>query len=75
LGILVIVGEVAMDLRTTGVTTSVDMGLETSDPNAAVIKVVPVAWEDTSPLEPDILLMVATAGFDEDQVAKVVRSC
>jgi len=41
--ILVFVGEVAMDVRTIGVTTSVDTGLETTPSNVAVIKVVPVA--------------------------------
>ena len=64
-----------MDVRTAGVTTSVDTGLETINPNAAVILVVPVSCEDASPLEPAALLMVATAVFDEDQVARVVRSC
>jgi hypothetical protein len=32
-----------MDVRMAGVTTSVDTGLETIDPDEAVIKAVPVA--------------------------------
>jgi hypothetical protein len=41
--ILVLVGDVAMDVRMTGVTISVDAGLEVIVLNAAVTKVVPVA--------------------------------
>lgn len=67
---LVLVGVVAIDVRTAGVTASVDTGLETIEPDVAVIKVVPVAKEEATP----VLLIVATAVFDEDQVANVVRS-
>jgi len=70
-GILVFVGDVAMDVRTIGVTTSVDTGLEVIPLNSALMMVVPVAWEVANPA----LLMVATAVFDEDHVANVVRSC
>jgi hypothetical protein len=39
----VFVGEVAMEVRTIGVTTSVDTGFEVILSNVALIKVVPVA--------------------------------
>jgi hypothetical protein len=40
----------------------------------AVIIAVPAASDMTSPLEPDVLLIVATAVLSELQVAKVVIS-
>lgn len=72
---LVPVGAIAIDTNVAGVTTSVDTGLETTKSNVAVINVVPVAREVTSPFEPAILLIVATPGTDEVHVARVVRSC
>ena len=41
----------------------------------AVIVVVPMASEVTSPLEPTVLLNVATACDDELQLTKVVSTC
>ncbi len=43
--------------------------------SVAVIVVAPVAALEASPSLPPALLMVATAGEDELQVAVVVRSC
>lgn len=43
-------------------------------PNVAVIVVVPVAWAVASPLVPSVLLMVATAVFDELHVTAAVAS-
>lgn len=71
---LVLVGASTIDTNVAGVTTSVDDGLETTESNAAVINVVPVAREVTSPFEPAALLTIATPGLDEVQVARVVRS-
>jgi hypothetical protein len=44
-------------------------------PDTAMIVVVPVPTEVALPLLPETLLMVATDGTDELQVADVVRSC
>ena len=44
-------------------------------PTAAVIVVVPAAIDVALPLEPAALLMVATAVFDDVQLADCVRSC
>ena len=65
----------AIDTNASGITISVDTGFETTESNAAVIRTVPVAREVTSPFDPAVLLMVAIALLEEDQVAHVVRSC
>jgi hypothetical protein len=44
-------------------------------PDAAVIVVEPVAAEVANPIEPEALLMAATAVADELHVTVVVRSC
>jgi len=73
--ILWLIGEMAIDTNSSAVTIRVDTGLETTESYAAVIRVVPVASDDTSPFDPAVLLIVATPIFDDDQVAHVVRSC
>jgi hypothetical protein len=44
-------------------------------PDVAVIAVEPVAIEVANPLEPDVLLIAATAAVDEFHITVVVRSC
>ena len=44
-------------------------------PDVAVIVVEPADTEVARPLEPDVLLTVATGAFDEFQVTAVVRFC
>lgn len=68
-GMLRFAGVSSMDTSVRAVTVRV-IELEVIFPDAAVIVVVPVASEVTSPA----LLMVATVGVDEFQVTDVVRS-
>jgi hypothetical protein len=44
-------------------------------PDSALIIVVPAAADVANPLDPVVLLMVATSGADETQVIDVVRFC
>lgn len=44
-------------------------------PEVTVITTVPVLTADPNPSVPPALLIVATALFDDDQVAVAVRSC
>jgi hypothetical protein len=44
-------------------------------PDVAVMVVEPAVTEVASPLDPDALLMVATAAAEEPQVTVVVRFC
>ena len=44
-------------------------------PNKTMMVVVPVRDEVTNPLEPAVLLIVATVVSEELQVTEVVRSC
>jgi hypothetical protein len=69
--ILGLVGVIAMDTSVAGVTVRV-VDPETS-PDVAVIDVEPAATEVASPLEPAVLLTVATPVEDELQVTAVVR--
>ncbi len=68
-----LVGFTAMDTSVAEVTVSViDPAIL---PDVAVIVVEPAATEVANPLEPDALLMAATAEVDELQVTVIVRSC
>jgi len=62
-----------MDTSIAGVTASaVDPDML---PEVAVIVVEPAAIEAARPLDPAVLLMVATEAADEFQLTAVVRSC
>jgi hypothetical protein len=61
-------------VSTAGVTVSVVVGLDITPENTAEIAVDPSLTDVASPFEPETLLMVATAVFEDDQVAHVVRS-
>jgi hypothetical protein len=66
-------GVMAMDTGVTGLTVRVE---ETDIlPEAAVMVVAPIATEEALPLEPAVLLIVATDVADELQVTDAVRSC
>jgi hypothetical protein len=64
--IMAVAGIISIDSSTAGVTVSV-VEPEKS-PELAVIVVEPAATDVTSPLEPDVLLMVATLVFEVFQV-------
>jgi hypothetical protein len=68
-----LVGVTAMDTSVAGVTVSV--AVPETLPDVAVIVVEPAATDVALPLEPEALLMVATAILDDFQVTAVVRSC
>lgn len=65
-------GVMVIEVRTAGVTVSVAEG-ELTESNIAVMNVVPVLRDVTSPLVAALLLIVATAEFDENQVAHLVK--
>ncbi len=67
-------GVTVIDVITAGVTVSVAVGLDVTPENTAEMAVDPSPTEVASPFEPRALLMVATAAFEDDQVAHVVRS-
>ncbi len=67
-------GVTAIDVSTAGVTLSVAVGLDVTPENTAEMAVDPSLTEVASPFEPEALLMEATAVFEDDQVAHVVRS-
>ena len=62
-------------IETTAATVTVSTVLAETEPETAVIVVVPVATLVASPWLPEELLMVATAVLEEVQVAVVVRFC
>ena len=66
-------GVTAIATKTAGVTISIT-GVDVTPENIAVMVVEPMATDVASPFEPDVLLMVAISGFDEVQVALVVKS-
>lgn len=74
MGIVVLVGVVAIDTSKAGVTVSVadDEGTESI---VAVIVVVPMSTAVARPFEPGVSLTVATAVVDVAQVANDVTSC
>ena len=65
-------GVMVMDCRIGWVTVSPAAG-EVTKLKAAVMFVEPSASAEARPLVPDTLLIEATVGFDESQVAHVVR--
>lgn len=67
-------GVIVTDVSTAGVTVSVAVGLDVTPENTAEITVDPSLTAVASPFEPETLLMEATAVFEDDQVAHVVRS-
>lgn len=67
------VGVTLMETSVAGVTVTAEFAEML--PEAAVMVVVPVVTPWTIPLEPAVLLTVATAGVAELQVTEVVRSC
>lgn len=67
-------GVTVTDVSTAGVTVSVAAGLDVTPENTAEMTVDPSLTAVASPFEPETLLMVATAVFEDDQVAHVVRS-
>ena len=73
-GMLGPAGVIAIDTNVAGVTVKV-VGVDVTPPSTAVIRVLPVATEVAIPAVPEALLMVATAGVAEVQVAWLVRSC
>src|SRR5438094_153399 len=66
-------GVTAIDTRVAAVTVST-AGAEVTAPEVAVMLVAPVLAPVASPSDPEALEMEATLGFDELQVAVVVRS-
>jgi hypothetical protein len=72
-GMLVVVGETEIETRVAAVTVSCAAGVEVTPENKAVMSVVPVPFDSTSPNEPEALPTVATDGDDELQSEKVVR--
>src|SRR5512144_1274324 len=74
IGIVVLVGVVAIDTSTADVTVSVadDEGTESI---VAVIVAVPMSTAVVRPFEPGVSLTVATAVLDVAQVANDVTSC
>ena len=66
-------GVMVIDVRIAAVTERV--ADELTESNVAAMSVVPVLTEVASPLVAAALLIVAIAGFDEDQVAHVVKLC
>jgi hypothetical protein len=67
------VGDIVMLVRVACVTVSVvDILIPL---NVAVIVAVPVPVHDASPFEPDVLLIVATAVFDDTHDTEAVRFC
>jgi hypothetical protein len=60
-------------METTAAGDTVKTVVPEIEPDVAVIVVVPVARLVASPWLPEVLLMLATAGLDEVQVAVVVR--
>jgi hypothetical protein len=70
---LVVVGETEIETRVAGVTVRAAEA-EATPENEAVMSVVPVPFDSTSPNEPAALPTVATEGDDELQSAEVVRS-
>ena len=73
LAMLGLVGVIAMDTSTAGVTVRV-VAPDTL-PDVAMIVVEPVAMAVVDPFEPAALLIVAMVVFDELQVTAVVKSC
>lgn len=73
-GKLVVTGMMSIDSKTAAVTVRV-AAVEVTPEYMAVISATPTDTDEASPFEPAALLMVATAVFDELQVAHVVRSC
>jgi len=71
-GIFELGGVMVMEDKTAGVTDSVDDG-ELTESKVAVMNVVPVLTDVTSPLVPSVLLIVATPVSDDVQLAQVVR--
>ena len=67
-------GVTVIEVITSGVTVSVAVGSEVTLENIAETAVEPMSMAVASPLEPEALLIVATAVFEDDQVAHVVRS-
>jgi hypothetical protein len=67
-------GVTAIETRVAGVTLKVTAG-ELIPLNIAVIEVVPAMSVVASPAEPAVLLIEATAVFEETQVTELVRSC
>ena len=65
-------GATAIETKMAAVTVNVT-GIETTDPEAAVIVVLPAARDVAKPLVPDALLIAATEPDEEAQVAAVVR--
>jgi hypothetical protein len=54
---------------------TVNMAEPGAFPDSALIIVVPAAADVANPLDPVVLLMVATSGADETQVIDFVRFC
>ena len=73
-GTVVLVGVVAIDTSTAGVTVSVDDD-EGTESIVAEMVAAPISTAVASPFEPGISLTVATAVFDVVQVASDVTSC
>ena len=71
--ILGLVGVTSIDTSVAGVTVSVV--LPEIVPDIALTAVEPAATGVARPLEPAVLLTVATAAADEVQVTDAVRSC
>ena len=71
-GILELGGVMVIEDKTAGVTDSVADG-ELTESKIAVMNVVPVLTDVTSPLVGAVLLIVETAVFDDVHVAQVVR--
>lgn len=72
--ILGFTGETVIAFKKAGVTVSVAW-LDVMLRNSAVMVVVPSLTAVANPLEPAVLLIVATPGVDVDHVAYVVRTC
>ena len=70
--IVAVPGVIVMDMRVAAVTVSVVVFV--TDPSAAVIVVEPTVIAVASPLEPAVLLIVATALFDEVHTTDAVMS-
>jgi hypothetical protein len=68
-------GVTVIDVTAAPVTVKLKTGEEVTPFRLAVIFVLPTATPVTNPSVPAVLLMVATAVFDEFQVAALVKFC
>jgi len=74
MGTLAEAGATVMDSSSAGVIVKVAL-FEVIPMRLAVIVVVPAATDVATPLEPDVLLMVATSVSEDFQVTNDVKSC